>query len=91
MLVVAAILVACYVVARLLQMLVGTEIFSEQEIVIVEEIPRSRAEKEGIVEGEEELSPEMARKQLAKLEAQQAPPKQEKAPTRRSARDKKQI
>lgn len=86
---VLVVLTALYIVGKLIQMVVGDEIVSEQEIVIVEEIPRSRAEREGIVEGEEELSPAAAKAQLAKLNEEQAAAARNKDVPRRSARDKK--
>jgi hypothetical protein len=85
------VLLALYVIAQIIEAVIGKEIVAEQEIVIVEEIPRSRAIKEGIVEGERVLSPEEARERMALIdkEAKKAV-SSEKAP-RRSARDKKRL
>lgn len=85
------VLLSLYVVAQIIESVIGKEIVSEQEIVIVEEIPRSRAIREGIVEGERVLGPEEARERMVAInkEAQQAATP-EKAP-RRSARDKKRL
>eukprot|EP00543_Licmophora_paradoxa_P001643 CAMPEP_0202445296 /NCGR_PEP_ID=MMETSP1360-20130828/4139_1 /ASSEMBLY_ACC=CAM_ASM_000848 /TAXON_ID=515479 /ORGANISM="Licmophora paradoxa, Strain CCMP2313" /LENGTH=178 /DNA_ID=CAMNT_0049061499 /DNA_START=56 /DNA_END=592 /DNA_ORIENTATION=+ len=55
-------LAAIFIGARLIQMVIGEDIVIENEVVIIEEIPRSRAEKEGIVDGEEkELTLQQAR------------------------------
>jgi hypothetical protein len=91
-LVILVVLAGLYVAAQIIQLMIGTEIVTEHEIVIVEEIPRSRAEKEGIVEGEEVLSPELARERLAQLEKEQQ--QEEKGEEnlsgkRRNAKDKK--
>jgi len=50
--------------ARIVQMVIGKDIVVEREVVILEEVPRSKAEKEGIVEGEQELTYEEAKKRL---------------------------
>lgn len=90
---IAALMLSLYSAARVFQMVIGNEIVQQQEIVILEEIPRSRAIKEGIVEGEEELSPEEAREHLARIDrenAEAAAVAEAKGP-RRNARDKKQL
>lgn len=81
------VLIAC---ARVAQIVVGEEIQAVDEIVVVEEVPRSRAEKEGIVEEEKVLNGKEAKEYLAKMkrEQQEVAVVEEKV-TRRSARDKK--
>mmetsp|Transcript_1802 Transcript_1802/g.2480 ORF Transcript_1802/g.2480 Transcript_1802/m.2480 type:complete len:175 (+) Transcript_1802:162-686(+) len=81
------VMIAC---ARIAQIIVGEEIQAVDEIVVVEEIPRSRAEKEGIVEEEKVLNGKEAKEYLAKLKReQQGVAVVEEKSTRRSARDKK--
>lgn len=91
LLVVVVLLVAALTFGRIIQSVIGKEIFIEQEVVVVEEVPRSRAQKEGIVEGEQELTIAQARERLGKealAEAMQEVNKEEKG-KRRGARDKK--
>lgn len=51
-------LLSCYAIVQIIEFVIGKEIVSEQEIVIVEEIPWSRAIREGTnrVAGERVLS-----------------------------------
>lgn len=99
--IVAVMLMALYGASSLLQMVIGKEIFVEQEVVVVEEISKSRAKREGITEGEKELSIQEAREKLgdealseamgvSKKAAEEKKETEEDAkPKRRSARDKK--
>ena len=52
------------IAGRIVQTLIGEQIEVEQEVVVVEEVSRSRAEKKGIVEGEKELTVSEAKKIL---------------------------
>mmetsp|Transcript_13162 Transcript_13162/g.23869 ORF Transcript_13162/g.23869 Transcript_13162/m.23869 type:complete len:159 (-) Transcript_13162:18-494(-) len=48
-------IVAFMALGKIAQQLVGGDIVMQEEVVIIEEIPRSQAEAEGIVEGEEDI------------------------------------
>mmetsp|Transcript_46363 Transcript_46363/g.69034 ORF Transcript_46363/g.69034 Transcript_46363/m.69034 type:complete len:176 (-) Transcript_46363:175-702(-) len=77
--IVLAAIVTIYILAHILQMFIGKEIVINQEIVIVEEIPRSQAEKEGIVEGEHVVTDPVEMRELlaAYREAQKSEEGQE--------------
>lgn len=85
---VAMALAVLMLASRIFQMVIGNEIVQEEEIVILEQVTRSRAEKEGIVEGEEVLSAEAAINQLATLENEQQP-KENKTKRRRDKKERK--
>mmetsp|Transcript_2855 Transcript_2855/g.4251 ORF Transcript_2855/g.4251 Transcript_2855/m.4251 type:complete len:178 (+) Transcript_2855:238-771(+) len=93
LLVIAVFFVVITACGRILQMIVGEEIQATDEIVIVEEVPRSIAEKEGIVEGERVLNASEAKERLARLQREQqevaAEEEVSKNRPRRAARDKK--
>ena len=91
---VAVFIVAAMIAGRLVQMVVGKEIQVEQEVVVVEEVSRSRAKREGILEGEKELTVQEAKEKLGEDTVKQALQEVEKEEEkrrgkRRSARDKK--